>query len=83
MSKKRKLQVNWKHSEEGKNEIYIGNSNKDNYDSIKWKTKRKGKIPYNVLTNQPIKNTTMFPVFIERSEYQEYTYGVEAAKEKK
>jgi len=74
---KHKLQAKWKHPEETKDEIYIGNSNKDNYSSIKWKTKRKGKVPYNVLTNQPIKNTIMFPVFIEKKEYQEYTYGKE------
>jgi len=75
MAKKIQLNKKWRHPEAEKDEIYLGNSSNKVYKTIKWRTKRKGNVPYNILNNQPLKTDILFPVFIKKDEWEEYTYG--------
>jgi len=64
-----------KHPELQKGEILLANGVDWNYNKLKWKTKRKGKIAYSILhlhRRVRIKIDSLFPVFIKQSELEEY-----------
>ncbi|MCC2631115.1 MAG: hypothetical protein K0S38_924 [Candidatus Paceibacter sp.] len=73
MSTKTVTDFNKNHPERKRNEIFLTNSTdavsvggRSSYEWIGWKTKRKGKVAYQI-DGKPCSND-MFPVFIKKSE---------------
>ena len=71
--KKGKVEV-FKHPEMEDGERWIGNGNEYTWKQIAWTTKRKGKVPYGVISNKPMdgREGRFFPIFIKEQEYQDY-----------
>lgn len=63
------------HPEQGGDELFIGNSNERAFKNMLWKTKRKGKVPYSIITNEPLLESKLFPVFIKKQERHDYIEG--------
>lgn len=63
------------HPEQKDDELFIGNASERSFKNILWKTKRKGKIPYSVVTGKPLVDSNLFPIFITKQEKQDYIEG--------
>lgn len=62
------------HPEQRIGEMWIGNADEKSFKKMAWETKRKGKVPFNILTREPMDlvSDSLFPVFIKRKEYNDY-----------
>lgn len=60
------------HPEQKPEEVFIGNSNNEIFKGMRWKSKRKGNIAYELLTNKILKKKDLFPVFVNKEEMENH-----------
>ena len=82
-----KSTINKIHPEQTDEEIFLSNDNEKSYKLIQWKSKRKGKVAYDLIPMLkgekliPIKG--LFPCFVLKSEMDEYKESKFIGKENK
>ena len=66
------MTFNAEHPELEDGEMFLSNTNEEGYQRIRWKTKRRGEVAYNIdgiiIDKQSI---NLFPVFVQKQEYDE------------
>ena len=59
-----------KHPEIQEGEVFLTNADLDNFKEIGWKTKRLGKVTFNIYGKR-FRSESFFPVFVQRKELEE------------
>lgn len=63
-------QEEWKHPELKEGEMFLCNSDIENFALIGWETKRMGNRAFDIYNNI-IRMTSIYPVFVQKKEYEE------------